>query len=237
MTARLLLICCTGAMFAVSCDDRADGLKGFNDPPSIVLQAQRGGAETDLLIDSVKLSNPAFSYMPFIIRIEDLNKNIKHVLMDVVAGSGYLQYREDSTRDTVRIIDDKGIYRFVPEYAGNMTIRFVVTDYFGEADSAELRLYVFNNLPPVAALTVSYLGTADQYEYLFDASGSFDNDRSFGGVVSKYVFTVNNVRIAETVTPAIPYIFPSPGSYTCKVQVTDSDGAVSKEVTQQIQVP
>jgi hypothetical protein len=222
---------------AAGCDDRATGLKSFNDAPKIVLQAQRGGPETQLLIDSVKISDPAFAYMPLIIRVEDPNKNIKHVIMRVLSGAGYLQYRDDQTTDTVRIIGDRGIYRFVPAHAGSITVRFVVTDYFNVTDSATLQLYVFDNLPPVGSLEVTHLGAADKYEYLFDASGAYDADNSFGGVIKRYVFSVNNIKVAETLTPAIPYIFPAGGIYTCKVQVWDNNGAASKEISLPVQVP
>lgn len=235
--AKRLFLLLFSAIVIVACDDRATGLKDFNDPPKIVLQAQRGGAETQLLIDSVKLSDPDFSYMPFIIRIEDPNKNIKHVIMSVVAGAGYLQYQDDQTTDTVRIIANKGIYRFVPTQAGSIIVRFVVTDYFNQTDSAIMQVYAFNNLPPVAGLEVSYLGAADKYEYLLSAAGAYDADHSFGGVISKYVFSVNNIKIAETTKPAIPYIFPTGGNYTCKVQVWDNDGAASKEISLPVQVP
>lgn len=224
--------------FLMACDDRKEGLQGFNDPPVILLKAERGGAETHELKDSVKLSNTRFAYMPFIIRISDPNENIKHVRMSMLTGTGELQFRDEVTKDTVRIVNNVGTYRFVPSAPGTAIIRFVVTDYFNATDSATLQLYCFNNLPPVAGVEdPKYLGAADKYEYLLSASTSYDADASFGGVVAKYIFSVNNAKIAASTLPAIPFIFPGPGQYLITVQVQDNDGAFSKPLSLQWTIP
>lgn len=235
MTKRLLIALC-GLLAAAGCDDRKDGLKGFNDPPTISLKAERGGPESKDLRDSVKLSNAEYAYMPFVMRISDPNQNIKHVRMTVLSGTGVLHFRDETTRDTVRIVENIGTYRFAPDNAGTVIARFVVTDYFNASDSATLQLHVFQNLPPVAALETRYLGSADKNEYLLDGSGAYDADHDFGGQVHQYIFSVNNVIVAETTTPAIPYIFPGPGTYTVTLQVQDNDGAASKPVSLQLQV-
>lgn len=231
LTITLVLLClCYG------CDDRADGLKGFNDPPTIMIGPQSGGGAKSLT-DSVKLSQRQFAYFPFTLAIADLNENIKLVSMQVLAGSGYVLHNQDTIRDTVRVIGNKGIYSFVPQQVGKTEVSFIVRDYFNQADSARLQLYVFDNLSPVAALVANYSGVNSPREYLLDASASYDADRSFGGTIQQYLFSVNNVRIATTTMAVIPYIFAGPGLYTLTLQVMDNDNTLSKPATIQINVP
>lgn len=220
---------------AAGCDDRYTSLKDFNDAPSITLMAEKGTIPGKELRDSVKLSKAEFAYMPFIIALEDPNANIKAVSYRALAGSGQLIYRNTEITGTVPVIGNRGVYRFVPAGIGNVHLRFVVTDRFDEKDSANLHLYVFDNLPPVAALDVRFVDSGRPLEYLLDAGASYDADRAFGGVVSRYVFTVGAERI-ETIKPGIPYIFPAPGTYVVRLQVVDNDNVGSKEVTTTVQV-
>lgn len=218
------------------CDDRADGLAGFNDPPIILIGPQLGGSAKSLT-DSIKFSQPQFAYFPFRLEISDPNENIKLVSMQVLAGSGYVLHNQDTTRDTVRVIGNKGIYSFVPQQLGKTEVSFIVRDYFNQADSAHLQLYVFDNLAPVAAVAVNYSGVNSQREYLLDGSASYDADHSFGGTIVQYLFSVNNVRVASTTMPVIPYIFAGSGLYAVTLQVMDNDNTLSKPVTIQINVP
>lgn len=220
-----------------ACDDRAAGLRDINTPPAIRLQAERGGGQVKMLHDSVKVSNPAYSYMPFAIEVSDANENIKHVTYHVTAGGGQLVFRDEAVTDNiVSIAGNRAIYRFVPAGVGTTTVRFVVTDYFDQKDSATLQLHVFHNLAPVGMLHTSYLGATDRYEYLLDAGASYDPDQSFGGKISRYIFSVGGTKVAETLRPAVPFIFAGPGSYAVRLQVIDNDGAISREISQTVQV-
>ncbi|TWF31758.1 hypothetical protein FHW36_11852 [Chitinophaga polysaccharea] len=234
MITRKALLLLIFSLFLLACENRKDGLKDFNDPPEILLKDQRGGQATHQLTDSVKLSKPAFAFMPLIIHVNDANMNIRGITMATLSGDGYLQYIDQKITDTIAVTipeSGEGIYRYYPAHTGAVKVKFTVTDVFGLQDASTMQLYVFNNLPPVAALEVRYLGVADRYEYIFDGSGSYDADRSFGGVISSYIFYVNNVKVAETTTPANPYIFSSAGTYTVKLQVKDNDGDLSKELS------
>ena len=222
------------AILFASCDDRYSSLKDFNDKPNITLQAEKGLQITKFLKDSVKLSKQEFAYMPFIINIEDPNSNIRDVVYQPLQGAGQLIYRGEQISGVIPVIGNKGIYKFIPQGTGLVTIRFIVTDRFNQSDSATMQLTVFNNLPPTANLYTVPVQGGKTYEYQFDASGSFDTDHSFGGIITKYIFFIGNERI-ETVQPTIPYIFSGPGTYTVRLQVMDNDGATSREVTQLIQ--
>ncbi|RAI96998.1 hypothetical protein LX64_05178 [Chitinophaga skermanii] len=220
----------------VGCDNREESLSELNSPPEIFLQAQAGGPETKELIDSVKLSNTQFGYLPIVIRVQDLNSNIKSLRMSMVSGDGLLKQNDDEFTDTIRILGNKGIYKFIPAHPGAIIVRFVVTDYFNQRDSAQLKVFAFNNLAPIANLRIDPIGEVERFEYLLDGSLSYDPDKNLGGGLTKYIFIVNNTTIAETRSSAIPFIFPSPGAYICKLRVVDNDGAVSKEVVQSIQI-
>lgn len=218
------------------CDDRTDGLKGFNDPPTILIGPQLGST-AKRLTDSIKFSQPQFAYLPFALEISDPNENIKLVSMRVLTGSGYVLHNQDTIYDTVRVTGNKGIYSFVPLQLGKTEVSFVVKDYFNQADSASMQVYVFDNLPPVAAIAANYSGINSQREYLLDGSASFDADHSFGGTIVQYLFSVNNVRIAASTKPVIPYIFAGPGINTIALQVMDNDSRLSKPANIQINVP
>lgn len=224
-------------MVVISCDDRAAGLRTLNDPPSIQLRAEKGVMPSKYLIDSVKSSNPAFSFMPFIIQVKDPNENIKRVTYQTLRGRGSLIFRgEKLVGDTVRIMGDSAIYRYVPDVAGTVIIQFIARDIFNVSDSATMQLHVFKNLPPIAIFASLLPGNRDKYEVMIDASASYDQDQSYGGVVTKYNFWVGNKKVAETTSPVIYHIFPAPGNYTVRLQVQDNDGDLSKEAVTTVTV-
>jgi hypothetical protein len=232
-------------IFAVNttgCDDRSSVASGFIDPPTISLRPQLQtslDSSVKTLNDSVKLSNPNFAYYPFWIDAnENQSGNIQLLTFKNNTGNGFLMFNADTilSGGAIPLIGNSTLVRYYPTAQGNSKTTFIITNRINQSDSAFLNLVVFNNLPPVAVLNVSYLGQADPYEYEFDGSGSYDADASFGGMITQYDFIINGVAAIQTVTPVVKYIFPGPGSYIIQLKVQDNDGAFSPVVQSQLTV-
>lgn len=225
----------------IACDDRSDALNDLNDPPTISLQPEMGGEETKNMEDSVKFSKPEFAFSPFFITTYDPNQNIRSVTYRALIGRGSIYFKNELMKDTIAMPTSiesavtKVLVKFVPQQVGITNVLFIVEDRVGRKDSAHLKITAFNNLEPVAMLNVNSLEIVDPYEYSFDASASFDQDAKFGGIITRYLFTINSEKI-ETIQPSIKYIFPAPGTYTVRLRVRDNDDALSSEVTKQITV-
>ena len=82
-----------------------------------------------------------------------------------------------------------------------------------------------------ARLEISELKLDSNFEYLLDASKSYDQDEDYGGKIVKYRFTINNTKEIVTSKSAIPVIFPGKGNYSISVVVEDNDHSQSEAVT------
>lgn len=218
-----------------ACDDRYEAIKDFNSPPEILVADQGADDWGHVLLDSVKLSNPAFAYLPFSVQLSDVNQNIKFVSYLLTGHAGELLYRDSLVREYLPVPGNKGTYSFRPKVEGNYRLQFVVVDRFGATDTALLRVLAFNNLPPVAHLVVSTI-QGKAYEYLLDGVGSQDMDGGLGGAVVRYRFEVG-AEMIDTFQPAIHYIFPGAGSYPVRLTVFDNDSIASETVVTNVVVP
>jgi PKD repeat protein len=90
--------------------------------------------------------------------------------------------------------------------------------------TAPLELLVPSNLPPIAAFNISPTSPGIGEWIRFDASASYDPD----GTITSYGWAFGDGATASGVTRY--YRFPSPGTYTVILTVTDNNGATDTEV-------
>lgn len=88
------------------------------------------------------------------------------------------------------------------------------------------------NQPPTAEVAASPDGPAP-LEVTFDAGGSSDPDGSI--VLYEWDFTDNGSFDASDSADSIQHTYSNPGSFTCRLRVTDNDGATD-EATVQVNV-
>src|SRR5690606_22756693 len=120
-------------------------------------------------------------------------------------------------------------------------IKFIGEDLYGNKGEAEVKLTVFDNLPPVAKLKIQNAGNLIPKERIIDASASYDKDAKYGGYIThyKYLFSSSVNQLQDsivTVHPSVRYIFPKSGIYTVQIEVVDNNGASSQTVLETITV-
>jgi hypothetical protein len=104
-----------------------------------------------------------------------------------------------------------------------------IVDWNENKEVVQLNLFVFDNLPPVAAIEYN------QGQKMLDFSKSFDLDERFGGKIVEYWVFVNNVLRKQDEVSNFPTTinngFRNGTSYLLKLETRDKDGAVSTKET------
>ncbi|MDX1612015.1 MAG: PKD domain-containing protein, partial [Candidatus Thermoplasmatota archaeon] len=107
---------------------------------------------------------------------------------------------------------------------GTYTVTLTVTDAEGATDTATEQVTVDTaNSPPTASFTHACTDLSCD----FDASSSSDPD----GTIASYAWTLGDGATATGATPAT-HTYPTWGSYTVTLTVTDDDGATSQASAQ-----
>ncbi|NLT49440.1 MAG: hypothetical protein GXX85_00810 [Ignavibacteria bacterium] len=118
---------------------------------------------------------------------------------------------------------------FTPDYTGVNVFNIKVTDVYGAESFANASIFVFDNLPPVAKLSI----TEKENYYEFDASESFDPDKNYGGYIIQYKLTINGTQPIYRKEPIINFqglFIDNPT--VVKLAVQDNDSAWSEEINQ-----
>lgn len=217
----------------VGCDDSFDALNTTNSSPVISFSKD----EIQLsIIDSVKVSpklgNLEYSGEVF---FSDKDNGINGITFVFTKKSGEV-YLEGNLIDSNIIFKvdqiDNLNFKIVPtDGTGDYEIKVSVIDNLGAEGSATIELTAYENLAPVAMLSVEKVAIVDPLEYSFSASGSYDKDVNRGGGLMRYQYSVGDVDLPVTDQPVINFIFPKPGGYEVKLKVQDNDGEWSNQAT------
>lgn len=209
------------------CDNRDEVINNLNSAPSLFFLTN--GNKTISIQDSVKISlkSPKRS-VSFEADFTDANNNLKSVTYSISQGGGTMkQDNKALTGNSFDLSTGKIAAEYDPSQVGENRITIKATDAFNASSQIDLTVYAFSNLDPVASLSVNPVQVLSPYEYMLDASASYDRDQKYGGGIVKYDFYVNNALIDETDQSSIKYVFPGPGNYNVMVKVSDIDGASS----------
>jgi len=204
----------------VSCDDSLDLYKSCNAEP--VLKLRKPDDSTGYfssISDSFRRESSGYK---FYYQLEDeLSVNTFTTDYAVLPGAGELTFDNDST------------ITFFPETDGLNVIEIIMEDIYGKTTSANASVFVFDNLLPVAILSVSNEGT----NYILDASGSYDLDRNFGGEIVAYEFMISGntpIEYTSSIIELSDVTFQYPVSV--ELRVKDNNNAWSVK-TQEILYP
>lgn len=118
---------------------------------------------------------------------------------------------------------------FKPKYNGLNVFSIKVTDVYGAESLVNASIFAFDNLAPVAKLSI----TQTDNSYIFDASGSYDSDKEYGGHIVSYKLTINGNQPIYREDPVIEF----QGLYienptVVKLSVQDNNSEWSEEVNE-----
>jgi hypothetical protein len=211
----------------IGCEDRDIFLKGLNFPPEVWF-IKNGEVIQGHILDSLKtsLKSPQTTY-GFTIRGRDTENGLAGIEYNILEGSGNI---EGNIQGRTFVLDELGIGQgtYIPELPDeNLKLKITAKDNFGQTSSITLELFVFSNLSPVAnSFEVRKTAINHPMEHELDASTSFDRDQGYGGVISVYEWTINDVSF-QSPHAVSKHIFQNTGTYTISLRVKDNDGSWS----------
>lgn len=212
-----------------SCDSTEEWFEEeVNDAPTISFTFLDN--EITELNDSIKFSKNIRQLYEIDVTVKDPQFNVDFVFFDLVSGEGSVFTQGLFTRAFLRPTNEiQGKYNltFQASDLGIHKMNIVARDTFEESDSVSVRLTAFENLPPVAKLEIRLVGILSKYEYILDASDSFDRDEKYGGNIVEYEYTINSQVISRE-EDKISHIFSKEGVVVLALRVKDSDGVWSQ---------
>ncbi len=208
----------------ISCQNRLQKIGAFPTHPGIKILLKDSLYTS--LVDSIKLSNPNYSYYGLDIRLSDSDSYYNSLTYSITMGKGYIISRNDTLQGDLPFTGLRSQTTFEPNGEGLVQMTFSAQDQLNRVSNAYFQVLVFKNLPPITSFTVSPVQVLDSLEYLIDASQSYDEDRDFGGGIVQYTYVIENDTI-ETSLNQIKHIFSMPGIFTIAVRTKDNEGAYS----------
>lgn len=218
-------------LFLNSCDDRFEFLEGVNTTPELTIRKQNlPTSDLSLLTDGVKISLKD-NNLPYFFQLtaSDNETSISTISYRFLTGNGSLLQSGQELSGIIDLVAGDATVLFEPEDTGRVVIEFSVEDDFKRMATAKADLSVFLNLPPIAKFKFEFAGTHGPYEYVLDASESFDQDQSQGGEIKIYHFIINDTYHINTTQPVVTHDFEGPGPERrdVKLEVIDNDGETS----------
>lgn len=215
-----------------SCDTRDAVFEDNNEAPTLYFSTEVGEVATvdDTLKISIKSTTKELDVR---LNLSDIDDNVSTLKYEIITGNVTI------TQDGVEIAGDIDFdLTFIdlvvtPSQIGTNIIEFTATDDFDQTSTITLTLEAFTNYTPIAVLpsTLPKVAVNDDLEYTLDASGSYDQDAPFGGGVQAYKYTVEGNTFTSN-SHSKPWVFSKSGNYEVKLQVMDSDGVWSDEVSE-----
>ena len=169
----------------------------------------------DGITQNLKLNVPSFQFMDNTYYIIDNQKVDNSSLSDVV----------------IEGVDKNTEIEYFTDLLSNHSLLIKVDDIYGGTDAVTIQLFVFDNWNPVADISYQVVSQVSPYEVKLDASGSYDLDERFGGMIVEYEYNIDDVYMVNTDVNFINFIFSGTGIYQVKLRVKDNDGVWTNEET------
>ncbi len=217
-----------------SCDYEADIFEEMKGEPTFNFIYQ--GKIQESVNDSAKISTADLGTKTIDFNLELIDKS-RYMDLQVqnVSGSGEMYIDANLVANQVSVPNGTIKCSYKPLDEGTHIIDLVLMDQYGKAQKRRLKLFVFNNLTPVAVCEVKTIGQNSPYEIEINAEDSFDLDANWGGHVVKYIYKIGNYYNYETDRfSSIKHICPGPGKYIVSLQVIDNDNGISQTVFKEI---
>lgn len=112
---------------------------------------------------------------------------------------------------------------------GMENIRFWVTDGYGQTDQLNFHLTIYHNLLPVARLSYTITAIDKSHILELNASNSFDQDKSQGGAIERYMFKINSFS-KTTKESRLRYSVNKNSTYQLQLKVMDNNDAWSEPI-------
>lgn len=224
------------ALTMVSCEYEKDLFEKFKPEPEFTFIYN--GAQAPSIDDSVKIAQGELNLraVDFQIRLVDKSRYL-NLSIDEINGIGKLHVNDEELSGSVTVKNGIINLEYVPSVGGEHIFDLVIKDQYGKRQSKRVRLFVFDNLPPVADFEIITIGQNSPYEIEVRAVNSYDQDRKWGGKVVSYKYKIGNYYEYETSRFAtIKHILPSSGTYIISLQVKDNDGAYSPTVFKEVKL-
>ncbi|MEP2668790.1 MAG: hypothetical protein ABJH04_07340 [Cyclobacteriaceae bacterium] len=217
----------------VSCDDRPDFLKEVNNPPSVYFNGDVNKTEmTDSLKTSLKIGSDTYTVNVSVVDREGALGGLG--IESSVDGAEFFVSDTPINPGSVPLEGISAAIQIKPGKNGLHQFTLVASDRIGGVGQATLHLFTFDNLEPVVNCKFTKIGINSPYEYEFDATASYDQDRNLGGAVQAYKFVINDDFEIFTPTGKIRHIFSGPGGFSVKYSVVDNEGKSSAVKTELI---
>lgn len=205
------------------CDDRLEFLDELNNVPEISVVTQ-----SDSLKTSLKNGSNQYTIN---LTLNDPETDLQRLDFTFLQGSGTFFYNGTVIENNSLAIDQTGQKRFTfePSTVGLIDFNMDLFDNLNKSVTQNFKLFVFDNLPPVAKFEISQIRVPTERTFRFDASQSFDQDDNFGGGIASYHWDINGAQIIWD-EPILPQEL-SPGNYEIKLTVIDNDGQASETIS------
>ena len=199
-----------------SCEERNNTFEELNEPPKLLFYDEANTlVEVDTYTDSIKLSKGVSNEYVIKLHVKD---DFNDWQLEHSANSG--AFVQTSLNDSTVLLS------YFPESAGYHDINISVHDNMGKRKELKLSLFAFQNLLPVAKLSITENQEGD---FVFDGSASYDTDQRFGGKVVRYKFSIGGEKLILTENTMKFYI-DRKGVYEVGLTVVDNDNTVSEIV-------
>lgn len=198
--------------------------------PPYLTSSQLFIGEDGLISDSVKFEKTAAELRKeYVFKVHDAGDlSIKLYLENQSRQAATLVLNNDTLTTLSQVMDvEKGENRLLiifSQAGASASVKMRLIDRINQPSiDYVLTSFAFKTLPPVTRFTVSAVGLASPYEYIIDASASYDGDGRFGGELTAFHYYVDDVFSVSQPSGVLHYVFPGPGSYRVTVAATDND--------------
>jgi len=206
---RFILLLLTGlSLLAGSCNDLKDYSADINIPPSLRIKKVGDQAYSSMIQDSVKI-------------IQGLSYNFKYRISYNSPLPLHYEFTKGHGNILVNSLDS--MVSFSPETNENVSLKVYVTDIYSNKASALVNLELFYNLPPHAVF--SY--TVNDNILTINATGSYDEDKKWGGHVTEYEYSLNGIKTYSDNGLFIQEVEPGK-SYQFTLRVKDNENVWSE---------
>lgn len=214
------------AILFFSCEGRWE--EAIKDSDAPVLAFYKNGSTEDslgnfyeVLTDSMKLGLKS-NTKEYTFSFQVIGANLKSINYQSDKGS-FIENLEEVKTDSIYTIT------YVPdEIYGLHLVEVFASNSFGKQKNITLELLVYENLPPIADFEIIEKGQIRSLHYQVDATASVDLDARFGGFITEYKYTIDDIVI-QGQKNVVDFIFQEAGQYEIKLQVKDNDDTWSEE--------
>ena len=235
---RKALCIISALVYLIGCDDKETSLEDLNIAPSLEYFTRSSTqweevVKAETIIDSSKvwtLENN--SVYPAVLRAKDPNLNFGDITITSLDND--LTFFIDNVLYENMITVPLDSFAIAVRNPIQSTKRFSikVLDTWGKENSVEYEINFLNNKGPIARLELLEKNEISPNEYEINAVNSFDRDKSIGGFIVVYEYTIDGV-ISTIPTNKIHHVF-SIGSHIIKLRVQDNDGVWSEQINRNL---